>query len=71
VRLRAEPQGFSDKEKIVAKLPHPVQSSLAGEEDNPKYHDNDKCPHYHELVHNRHVAPDEIGLKKCDWCKTH
>lgn len=55
----------------MAKLPYPVHSSLAGEEDDPKYHDNDKCPHYHELVHNGHLAHGEGGLRKCDWCKTH
>jgi hypothetical protein len=59
------------KEKIMAKLPYPVHSSLAEEEDDPKFHDNDDCPHYHELVHNGHVAYGEGGLEKCDWCKTH
>jgi hypothetical protein len=49
----------------------PVHSTLASEEDDPKYHDNSDCPHYHELVHNHHVAPGTGNLPKCDWCKAH
>lgn len=49
----------------------PVHSTKSGEEDNPKYHNNDDCPHFHELRHNRHVAQGTGGLALCDWCKTH
>jgi hypothetical protein len=48
----------------------PKQSSLAGEEDNPKYHNNDRCPHYHELVNNGHAVPSDGLIGLCDWCKS-
>ena len=47
----------------------PVHSSRDYEEDDPKFHDDDKCPHYHELVRNDHVKPGKGGHKKCKWCK--
>jgi len=50
---------------------NPVHSTLASEEDNPKYHDNSDCPHFHELRDNHHAAQSTGGLPKCDWCKTH
>lgn len=49
----------------------PVHSSRDYEEDDPKYHNNDECPHYHELVHNGHVASGTGGHSLCNWCATH
>jgi hypothetical protein len=46
-----------------------VHSSLAAEESDPKHHDDNGCPHYHELVRNGHVANGTGGYPLCDWCK--
>ena len=40
----------------------PAHSTLSGEEDNSKFHDNSDCPHYHELRDNGHVAQSPGGL---------
>jgi len=46
----------------------PVHSSKDSEETDPKYHDDDGCPHYHELVKNGHVAKGTGGHPRCSWC---
>jgi hypothetical protein len=48
----------------------PVHSSLSGEEVDPKYHTDSRCPHYHELRDNGHVAQGDGGLNLCNWCET-
>jgi hypothetical protein len=48
----------------------PVHSTLAAEEDDPRYHTNSKCPHYHELLDNNHVAQGTGGYPECEWCKS-
>jgi hypothetical protein len=46
----------------------PVHSTLAKEETNPKHHNDDECPHYHELKDKGHVAYGAGGYPLCDWC---
>ncbi len=51
----------------MAKM-NPVHSSLDDEEDDPRYHTDDRCPHYHELVDNKHVAQGTGDHLLCKWC---
>jgi hypothetical protein len=46
----------------------PVHSSHDYEESDPKYHNNNDCSHYKELVKNNHVAPGTGNHLVCDWC---
>jgi hypothetical protein len=48
----------------------PVQTSHDYDESDPKHHTDDGCPHYHELLHNGHVALGDGGHPLCDWCAT-
>lgn len=49
----------------------PVRSSHDYEEIDPKYHNDNDCPHCHELVRNHHVAEGKGGHPLCDWCASH
>ena len=46
----------------------PVHSSRDFEETDPKYHTNDRCPHYRELDDNGHLATGTGAHPLCDWC---
>jgi len=46
-------------------------STLASEENDPKHHNDDRCPHGRELADNHHVAVGTGGYPLCNWCNTH
>jgi len=50
---------------------HPVHSSRDHEEIDPRYHNNDECPYYQELLVGGEVAEGDGNHWLCSWCAEH